>query len=194
MAVQEQPLWWWEAGRTGRFFVLGMGLVGPWCHHWFGFLARQLPSLSASSIVTRVALDQFAFTPIILSTFISSLWTLEGAMGDATPENANKSIVTRLQETLPEVIVANWMVWGPAQLINFRMVPQKYQVLFANMISLVWNAYLSFSTRGAPTVEPGVEQEILEAAPLPVTLVQRMSTGGRVVLEKTATAGTAKLE
>jgi Mpv17 / PMP22 family len=140
--------------------------------------------LTAQSIVTRVALDQFAFTPVILSTFISSLWTLEGAMGDSTPENKNKSILTRLQETLPDVIVANWMLWGPVQWFNFRVVPQKYQVLFANMISLVWNAYLSFSTRGAPPVEAKVEAEILEHAPLPVTLVQRMSSGGRTVIQE----------
>lgn len=182
--VEEGALWWFDAGRTGRFFVLGVGLVGPWCHAWFGFLARQFPKLTAPSIITRVALDQFAFTPVILSSFISSLWTLEGVMGDASEENKNKAITTRLQETLPDVIVANWMLWGPVQLFNFRVVPQKYQVLFANMISLVWNAYLSFSTRGAPTVDPAIEEEIIEKAPLPVTLVQRMSHGGRTVVKE----------
>ena len=127
---------------------------------------------------------QFAFTPIILSTFISSLWTLEGIIGDATEENKKKTITTRLQETLPDVLVANWMLWGPVQLFNFRVVPQKYQVLFANMISLVWNAYLSFSTRGvAPAIDPQVEQEILCKAPLPVQLAQRMSEGGHAALK-----------
>ena len=90
-------------------------------------------------------------------------------------------IPTRLQETLPEVIPMNWAVWGPAQLINFRFVPQTYQVLFANMVSLFWNAYLSFSTRGAPKIEPDIEEEIVNKAPLPVTLVQRMSNGGAAV-------------
>jgi hypothetical protein len=174
--VPTQALWWWESGRTTRFFVLGVGLVGPWCHSWYGFLARKLPKLTVSSIVTRVALDQFAFTPVILTTFISSLWTLEGAMGDTSEEEAKKTIPQRLKETLPDVIVANWMLWGPVQLFNFRVVPQKYQVLFANMISLVWNAYLSFSTRGPAPVDEKTEQEILEHAPIPVVLVQRLTT------------------
>mmetsp|Transcript_13975 Transcript_13975/g.24293 ORF Transcript_13975/g.24293 Transcript_13975/m.24293 type:complete len:341 (+) Transcript_13975:156-1178(+) len=194
---EDQPLWWWQAGRTTRFFVLGVGLVGPWCHAWFGFLARTFPELTVRSIVTRVALDQFAFTPVILSAFISGVWTLESLMGDAvsasptsdgkeqeqpaddhssTSTSSLANIPQRLKETLPDVIVANWMLWGPVQLFNFRVVPQKYQVLFANMISLVWNAYLSFSTRAAVPVSPEVEQDIIDHAPMPVVLVQRITT------------------
>jgi hypothetical protein len=132
--------------------------------------------LTFQSIATRVALDQFAFTPVILSTFISSIWQLEHVMGDAPSEVANQSILTRLKETLPHVIVANWMVWGPVQLINFRFVPQPMQVLFANMISLVWNAYLSFSTRAPLPLLQEEEQDILDHAPAPVVLVQRMTS------------------
>ena len=142
----------------------------------FGWLARTFPKLTFQSIATRVALDQFAFTPVILSTFISSIWQLEYYMGDADPSVAEQSIASRLKETLPNVIVANWMVWGPVQLFNFRFVPQPLQVLFANGISLVWNAYLSFSTRAAPPVTAEEEQEILDAAPAPVVLVQRMTS------------------
>jgi hypothetical protein len=98
-------------------------------------------------------------------------------MGDAKPEDQQKGIIGRLKETFPDVYVANVMLWGPVQLFNFRFVTQKYQVLFANMISLVWNAYLSFSTRGGkPLVTSEIEQEIIDAAPMPVVLVQRMTT------------------
>ena len=174
----EAALWWFEPGRTTRFFVLGVGLVGPWCHAWFGTLARWLPKTTPTSILTRVALDQFAFTPIILSTFISSLWTLERVMGDDAHSDValSKLIPDRLQTTLPDCIVANWILWFPCQLVNFRLVPQKYQVLFANMVSLVWNAYLSFSTRAAEPLDEEVEEKILESAPMAVTLVHRMST------------------
>ena len=193
IAGNEPALWWFEAGRTGRFFVLGVGLVGPWCHAWFGALAKWYPKLTPSSIVTRVALDQFAFTPVILTTWISSLWTLEDLMGDASAEAKASSIPARLRETLPDVVVANWMLWFPCQLVNFRLVPNKYQVLFANMVSLVWNAYLSFSTRGAPAIEVEVEAEIINNAPIQANLVQRM-TGGAMKLKEKAEAANAKLE
>lgn len=32
------------------------------------------------------------------------------------------------------------------QIINFSLVPVKFQVLFANFVSLIWNAYLSWAT------------------------------------------------
>jgi hypothetical protein len=77
------------------------------------------------------------------------------------------------------------MLWGPVQLFNFRFVTEKYQVLFANMISLAWNAYLSFSTRGGkPPVSSEIEPEIIDAAPMPVVLVQRMTTRVHEEMEK----------
>jgi hypothetical protein len=32
----------------------------------------------------------------------------------------------------------------PAQLLNFRFVPGNLQVLFANVVGLFWNSYLSY--------------------------------------------------
>jgi protein Mpv17 len=55
------------------------------------------------------------------------------------------SIGARLQETMPVVMAANWALWIPAQSLNFAMVPLRYQVLYSNFVSLLWNVYLSHS-------------------------------------------------
>ncbi|KAH0451859.1 hypothetical protein IEQ34_019158 [Dendrobium chrysotoxum] len=41
-------------------------------------------------------------------------------------------------------VLANWQLWIPFQFLNFRFVPQKFQVLAANLVALVWNVILSF--------------------------------------------------
>jgi Mpv17 / PMP22 family len=153
-------------------------------------LATTFPKLTFASVATRVALDQLAFTPIILSTFISSLWTLEHVMDtNIANEDDNKApppldIPGRLYDTLPSLWMTNIAVWTPVQLFNFGFVAQRYQVLFANMISLAWNAYISFSTRSNNdnnndnVVVKKVENEtsLPVSAAAEVVLVQRMTT------------------
>lgn len=136
-------------------------------------------------------LDQLAFTPVILSTFISSLWSLEHVMDTTDKKNndTNKpaaplDIPQRLRDTLPALWLTNIAVWTPVQLFNFGFVTQRYQVLFANVISLAWNAYISFSTRAKSSSSSDIvaaqveDQHRLPASAVtaPVVLVQRVAT------------------
>ncbi len=41
-------------------------------------------------------------------------------------------------------MVANYKIWPAANLINFMFVPIHYQVLWANGVSLLFNAVLSY--------------------------------------------------
>lgn len=127
---------WWDPSRTARFLFLGSILVGPTLHFWFGFLARRYPSISTATLLKRVATDQFVFAPFFVSTFVASLWTLEGR--DYT--------LDEFSSTMPGIIVTNWSVWLPAQWINFRFVPIQFQVLASNFVALAWNSYLSYKT------------------------------------------------
>jgi len=143
----------WDQPRTLRFAFLGSTVVAPAIHYWFGALARMLPGTSVMEIAKRVFLDQFIFTPVFLPIWMSSLWSLEGFSMEKIPG--------RLMDHLPGVLVANWVVWIPAQGINFRFVPFKYQVLFSNALGLLWNAYLSYSTSGKGEKE--LEKEEVDA-------------------------------
>lgn len=132
----------YDAWRSVRFGFLGMALVGPVCHHWYGFLARIIPSQEAQGVAKRVFLDQFVFAPVFLNGFCTALWLLEG-------RRFNYSIAVYLEqimETLPAVILTNWTLWIPSMALNFRYVPVQYQVLASNVIGMVWNVYLSFKT------------------------------------------------
>ncbi|POM76124.1 Hypothetical protein PHPALM_6678 [Phytophthora palmivora] len=83
----------------------------------------------------RLALDQLGFAPTFLPVFLSSVLTLEGHAQD---------IPDKLRNDWWPVTKANWGVWVPAQILNFRFVPGPMQVLFSNVVGLLWNAYLSY--------------------------------------------------
>lgn len=38
----------------------------------------------------------------------------------------------------------DWMVWPPTQFINFYYVPVKYQVVYINAVTMLYNVFLSY--------------------------------------------------
>lgn len=41
---------------------------------------------------------------------------------------------------------AGWKFWVPAASINFWLVPLRHQVLYMSTCSVLWTAYLSYSS------------------------------------------------
>ncbi|WJX78066.1 hypothetical protein P8452_61323 [Trifolium repens] len=121
--------------RTFLFTLLGIVLVGPTLHFWYLYLSKLVTLSGTSGAILRLVLDQFLFAPIFIGVFLSSLVTLEGRPSQAVP---------KLKQEWFSAVLANWQLWIPFQFINFRFVPQHFQVLAANVVSLVWNVILSF--------------------------------------------------
>ncbi|XP_009631456.1 protein sym-1 [Nicotiana tomentosiformis] len=124
-----------DVKRTFIFTLLGLVLVGPSLHFWYLYLSRLVTTPGASGAVMRLVLDQFLFAPIFVGVFLSSLVTLEGR---------SSQVIPKLQQEWFSSVLANWQLWIPFQFINFRFVPQQFQVLAANFIALVWNVILSY--------------------------------------------------
>ena len=125
--------------RSLRFAVLGLTLVGPSLHIWYGVLNSRLPGSSARAVATRVALDQLIFAPLFLSGFLTVVAKVE-----------HKPF--SLQNEMPSVLAQNWLIWVPVQLVNFSLVPPHLQVLFNNMVSVGWNAALSWQMHRKKTM------------------------------------------
>ncbi|KAL9232681.1 hypothetical protein vseg_007763 [Gypsophila vaccaria] len=121
--------------RTFLFTFLGFALVGPTLHYWYLYLSKLVTMPGASGALLRLVLDQFFFAPIFIGVFLSSLMTLEGRASQ---------IVPKLQQEWFSSVLANWQLWIPFQFLNFRFVPQQFQVLASNFVALVWNVILSF--------------------------------------------------
>ena len=125
--------------RTGRFSLLGFGLIAPVVHHWYGFLMTKLPGNTITAAFQRLFCEQILFAPLFIPTFMTSLMMLEG--------KDISSISSILEREAPAVVVSNWSLWIPAMFINFRFIPAPWQVLYSNCVGLIWNAYLSWKTQ-----------------------------------------------
>ncbi|GMH20232.1 hypothetical protein Nepgr_022073 [Nepenthes gracilis] len=121
--------------RTFLFTLLGLVLVGPTLHFWYLYLSKLVTLPGASGAFLRLLLDQFIFSPIFIGVFLSTLITLEGRPS---------LVVPKLQQEWFSSVLANWQLWIPFQFLNFRFVPQQFQVLAANFVALIWNVILSF--------------------------------------------------
>ncbi|KAJ8770343.1 hypothetical protein K2173_014953 [Erythroxylum novogranatense] len=121
--------------RTFLFTFLGFALVGPKLHFWYLYLSKLMPKPGATGALSRLLLDQFLFSPTFIGVFLSTLATQEGKASQVVPK--------RQQEWFSAVL-ANWQLWIPFRFLNFRFVPQQFQVLAANVIALAWNVILSF--------------------------------------------------
>ncbi|XVF07055.1 hypothetical protein REPUB_Repub06bG0104200 [Reevesia pubescens] len=124
-----------DVKRTFVFTLTGLVLVGPTLHFWYLYLSNLIKLPGASGAFLRLLLDQFLFAPIFIGVFFSTLVTLEGRPSQVVP---------KLQQEWVSAVVANWQLWIPFQFLNFRFVPQQFQVLAANFIAVVWNVILSF--------------------------------------------------
>lgn len=121
--------------RVSLFTFLGLVLVGPTLHFWYLYLSKLVTMTGASGAFLRLIVDQFLFAPAFIGVFLSALVTLEGRPSQVLP---------KLQQEWMSSIIANWQLWIPFQFLNFRFVPQQFQVLAANFIALVWNVILSY--------------------------------------------------
>jgi len=125
-----------ELIRTGRFFLIGLAWDGPLLSWWYRALSRVFPRASASTTVLKVALDQGAFIPGMLASFLVLNAALKGL-----DKREIKEILTR---DYFQLLLANYQLWPLAMALNFYLMPVRHQVLFTNSVSLAWNTYLSW--------------------------------------------------
>ena len=141
----------WDRFRTGRFGLLGAALVAPVSHFWYGFLSSRIPGSTLAATAKRVFMDQAAFAPIFISTYVTSLKALEG---ETIADSA-----ALVKESFVDMYQSNLLIWVPAMSLNFYLVPLKFQVLFANCVGLIWNTYLSWKSQEDMKGKGGGEME-----------------------------------
>ena len=97
----------------------------------------MVTATGARGTLTKVAMDQLLYAPCFISVFMGSLAVLEGRAHEAG---------TIVRDNIWSTLCVNWGLWTPAQMINFYVMPLRYQVLFSNFVALVWNSFLSWKT------------------------------------------------
>lgn len=124
----------WDKKRTLHMAFSGL-TIGLLCHYWYKILDKYIIGKSFHMVTKKLLLDQFIFSPIMIITFFGSLALLE--------KNPMENFKEEVRDKFIRLYRAEWMVWPPAQIINFYFLPTKYRVLYDNVISLGYDVYTS---------------------------------------------------
>lgn len=121
--------------RMLSFTAIGLFMSGPGLHIWYGLLPKVIKVPGFPGLLLRLAADQVIFTPLGVGCYFIALCTLEGRQHEIT---------MKLKKDWFPVVIANWKVWFPFQLINFGFIPPQLQVAATSLVGMVWSIFISF--------------------------------------------------
>lgn len=125
----------WDKVRTHHMSVSGM-TVGILCHNWYKVLDHYMPGRTLKIVLKKVVVDQIVCSPLCITVFFLTLGYLERS----SLENIKKEIIAKGWR----LYAAEWVIWPPAQIINFYLLPTRFRVLYDNTISLGYDIYTSY--------------------------------------------------
>ncbi|CAH1957721.1 unnamed protein product [Acanthoscelides obtectus] len=125
----------YDYGRMARMFVVGLAL-GPVHHYYYLWIAKKWPARTGKIVCWKIFLDQVVMSPLCIAGFFYGMGMLERKdLRQSTEELVNK---------FKEVYLIDWIVWPPTQFLNFYYLPVKYQVLYINAVTMLYNIFLSY--------------------------------------------------
>lgn len=151
----------WDPFRCARLAAYGLLLDGPVGHYWYKLLDKYVcpeEPTSNKAVLIKTAADQLVWGPIMTLFFFAFLKALEGH-----PE----LIMSTIQQKFMPTMLANYVLWPIAHLINFKLVPSDWRILFNNVVAIFWTTYLSFTCgpgAGSSHLGPGGAEAATAAA------------------------------
>lgn len=101
----------------------------------FNFASRVL------SIATKVTINQLCFTPVFNSYFFGMQSFLAG--------DNMEQVWERIKVTVPVSFINSMKLWPAVTAFSFAFIPMEYRSIFAGVIAVGWQTYLSFLNRAA---------------------------------------------
>ncbi|EPS25304.1 hypothetical protein PDE_00237 [Penicillium oxalicum 114-2] len=131
----------YDPWRTVRHLMVGAGSSIP-SYNWFMFLHNNFNYPSKFlSILTKVVVQQICFTPVFNTYFFSLHSLLAGASIEETWE--------RLKKALPVSVTNSVKLWPAVTAFSFMYVPAQFRNVFAGVIAVGWQTYLSWLNQKA---------------------------------------------
>lgn len=110
------------------------------------FLSRNFNySSRLLSLATKIVVNQGVFTPLFNSYFFGMQAFLAG---DNLVE-----VWERIKRTVPTSMLNSVKLWPVVTAINFTFIPIEYRSVFAGVIAVGWQTYLSWLNRLAEEEE-----------------------------------------
>lgn len=134
-----------ESKRSVRAVIIGSMIAIPG-YKWFIFLAKNFNySSKAFSLGLKIVIHQFIFTPGISAYYFGMQALLTGAtLQDAW---------IRVRDTIPTTWTNSFKVWPFVMAFNFTYVPVELRSIFAGVVAIGWQSYLSWINKQAEIKE-----------------------------------------
>jgi len=143
-----------DKSRSLRMFTVGLS-QGPPHHYFYLLLDKFFPGKTPLVILKKVLLDQILAAPFFALTFIYGASLLEG--------RSLQQCWLEFKMKFPTIYLFDWLIWPPSQFINFSLVPGQYRVLYVNVVTVIWDIFLSFIKHRSPHLEaPPAAEETIE--------------------------------
>ncbi|GAB0093225.1 SYM1 [Sergentomyia squamirostris] len=124
---------WNKCLRMGFF---GTFVIGPSLYMWIRFANVMWPGRDLKSSVSKALTEQISYDPLLITTFLFGMSLLEGK----TISQAKLEV----QEKFFDTYKVGAIYWPCVQTINFTLVPQKNQVVFVSIFSMLWSSFLAY--------------------------------------------------
>ncbi|XP_025205028.1 mpv17-like protein 2 [Melanaphis sacchari] len=125
----------YDWSRTARIAVIG-SILGSVQHIFYRSLDNRYPSRDLLTISKKLFIDQTLCTPLIIALFIYGLGFLEHKTLDKINEE--------FKDKCAMIFLVDCAVFVPTQYINFKFLDPKYRLLFTNMVSIMYDTFLSY--------------------------------------------------
>lgn len=65
-----------------------------------------------------------------------------------------RAVLRKLQDVYIPALKAQYMIWPAVQIINFRVMPVRFQLPFVSTIGIAWTVYLSLTNSAEDVAAP----------------------------------------
>ncbi|KAJ9626438.1 hypothetical protein H2203_004070 [Taxawa tesnikishii (nom. ined.)] len=125
----------YEPIRGVRALIIG-GISSIPSYKWFMFLGNHFNySSHIVSLAVKIGINQTVFTPIFNTYFFGMQSLLTGS----TLKEAKQRVI----DTVPVSWKNSWKVWPAVTAFSFTFVAAPYRNVFAGVIAIAWQTYLS---------------------------------------------------
>jgi protein Mpv17 len=137
----------YEPSRGLKALLIG-GLSSIPSYKWFMFLGTHFNYASHTlSLAVKIVINQSVFTPLFNTYFFG----MHALLGGATWAETKQRVI----DTVPTSWKNSWKVWPIVTAFSFTYIPPQYRNIFAGVIAIGWQTYLSWLNKSAEALEAG---------------------------------------
>ncbi|GAB7351595.1 hypothetical protein MBLNU459_g2217t1 [Dothideomycetes sp. NU459] len=126
----------YEPARGLRALVIG-GIISIPNYNWFMFLGSHFNYAShAKSIAIKILINQTFFTPCFNTYFFG----MQSLLSGSSLAEAKQRVI----DTVPTSWKNSWKLWPAVTALSFTYIPPQYRSVFAGVIAIGWQTYLSW--------------------------------------------------